>query len=58
MNLAWIYTNAVVKGNFFKDYLFICERYRERGKDLGRGRSKLHARSPMWDLIPNPGIML
>ena len=23
-----------------------------RGRDIGRGRSRLHAASPMWDLIP------
>ena len=28
------------------------ERKRERGRDTGRGRGKLHAGSPMWDLIP------
>ena len=28
-------------------------RERERGRaDIGRGRSRLHAGSPMWDLIP------
>ena len=27
---------------------------RERGRDTGRGRSRLHAGSPMWDLIPGP----
>ena len=33
------------------------ERERERGKDTGRGRSRLHAESPMWDLIPgSPGL--
>ena len=26
----------------------------ERGRDIGRGRSRLHAVSPMWDLIPGP----
>ena len=25
---------------------------RERGRDTGRGRSRLHAGSLMWDLIP------
>ena len=26
---------------------------RERGRDIGRGRrSRLHARSPLWDSIP------
>ena len=24
----------------------------ERGRDTGRGRSRLHAESPMWDSIP------
>ena len=27
------------------------ERKRERGRDTGRGRSRLHARSLMWDSI-------
>ena len=26
--------------------------HRERGRDTGRGRSRLHAGSPMWDSIP------
>ena len=30
------------------------ERHRERGKDTGRGRSRPHAGSPMWDSIPGP----
>ena len=36
---------------FLGFYLFIHERHRERGRDTDRGRSRLHARSPMWDLI-------
>ena len=41
---------------FFKD-LFIHERHTERGRDIGRGRrSRLHAGSPMWDSILDPGI--
>ena len=28
------------------------ERERERGRVTGRGRSRLHARSLTWDLIP------
>ena len=28
------------------------ERERERGRDTGRRRSRLHAGSPTWDLIP------
>ena len=36
---------------FFKDfiYLFIHERHTERGRDIGRGRSRLLAGSPMQD---------
>ena len=33
-------------------YLFIPERHRERGRDTGRGRSRLCAGSPIRDLIP------
>ena len=41
---------------FLRFYLFIHKRQRERGRDTGRGRSRLPARSPMWDLIPgSPG---
>ena len=41
---------------FFKDfiYLFIHDSHteRERGRDTGRGRSRLHAGSLTWDSIP------
>ena len=37
---------------FLRFYLFIHERHRERGRDMGRGRSRLHAGSPAWDSIP------
>ena len=43
------------KYNFFlRFYLFIHEGHREkeRQRDTGRGRSRLHAGSPMWDSIP------
>ena len=33
---------------FLRLYLFTIE----RGRDLGRGRSRFHAGSPTWDLIP------
>ena len=36
---------------FFKRFLFIHERPRERGRDTGRGRRRLHAGSPTWDSI-------
>ena len=38
--------------DIFKNILFIHERHTERGRDTGRERSRLHAGSPMWDLIP------
>ena len=43
---------------FLRIYLLIHERHRERGRDIGRGRSRLLAGSPMWDLILDPGIRL
>ena len=36
-------------------YLFIHERQRERGRDIGRERSRLLTESPMQDSIPGPG---
>ena len=33
-------------------YLFMRDRERERGRDTVRGRSRLHAGSLTWDLIP------
>ena len=39
---------------FLRFYLFIHERHRVRGRDTGRGRSRLPAGSPMWDSIPGP----
>ena len=36
---------------FLRFYLFIHETQRERGRDTGRGRSRLHAGSLMWDSI-------
>ena len=43
--------------DFSKDFfkiLFIHERHTERGRDIGRGRSRLPVGSPMPDLIPEP----
>ena len=37
---------------FLRFYLFSHERHTERGRDIGRGRSRLPAGSPMRDLIP------
>ena len=41
---------------FFFDfiYLFMRDNEREAGRDMGRGRSRLHAGSLMWDLILGP----
>ena len=41
---------------FLKRFFFIYswEIHTERGRDTGRGRSRLHAGSPMWDSIPGP----
>ena len=33
-------------------YLSMRDTETERGRDTGRGRSRLHAGSPTWDLIP------
>ena len=33
-------------------YLLMRDTERERGRDPGRGRSRLHAGSPTWDSIP------
>ena len=39
---------------FFKIfiYLFMRDTEGQRGRDTGRGRSRLHAGSPMWHSIP------
>ena len=39
----------------FKDFIYLFMRDTERGRDTGRGRSRLHAGSPMRDSIPGPG---
>ena len=38
----------------FLKILFIHERYRERGRDIGRERSRLHTGSLMQDSTPRP----
>ena len=39
---------------FLKDFLYLFMRHteRERSRDTGRGKSRLHAGSLMWDSIP------
>ena len=36
---------------FLKDVIYLFIRDPERGRDTGRGRSRLHAGTPMWDLV-------
>ena len=47
------YSVPFISFYFFKDciYLFMRDRERERLRDTGRGRSRLHAGSLMWDSI-------
>ena len=47
--------NSVNSFFFLKDfiYLFMRDTHRER-RDTGRGRSRLHVGSPMWDSISEP----
>ena len=42
---------------FIKYIIYLFMRHRERGRDAGRGRSRLHAGSPMWDSIPGLQIV-
>ena len=37
---------------FSKDFIYLFMRDRERRRDTGRGRSRLHAGRRMWDSIP------
>ena len=43
-------------GGFLKRFLlfYLFVRNAERGRDTGRGRSRLPVGSPTWDLIPEP----
>ena len=44
------------RDNFLKDFIYLFMRdthaHRERGRDIGRGISRLHAGRLTWDLIP------
>ena len=37
---------------FKKDFIYLFMIEKERGRDTGRGNSRLHAGSPTWDSIP------
>ena len=47
--ISWFHRETFFSLRF---YVFIHEGHRERGRDTGRGRSRLHAGSSMWDSIP------
>ena len=47
--------DSVLFKKFFKNILFIClKKKRERGRDVGRERSRLPTGSPTRDWIPGP----
>ena len=53
-----IHNYSINSPHFLKDlFIYPWETQREGGRDIGRGRSRLHAGSPMWDSILDPGIM-
>ena len=50
----WAWTSLVNYSFFFKDFIYLFMRDTERARDTGRGRSKPHAGSPVWDSILGP----
>ena len=60
-NFRYVYLKLVVCQLHFillvRSYLFIHKRHTGRSRDIGRRRSRLHAGSLMWDLIPDPRIV-
>ena len=54
--VSFFFHHEFHKSFFKRFYLFIHESHRKRGRDTGRGRSRLPARSPMWHLIQDSGI--
>ena len=45
-------TDVNPEGFLFKRFFYSWETQKERGRDIGRGRNRIHAGNPMWDLIP------
>ena len=39
---------------FLKEFIYLFIRDRERGRDIGRGRSRVPVGNPMKDSIPGP----
>ena len=50
MSWSWAELWRFFLSFFFKDFIYLF--MIDRGRDTGRGRSRLHAGSPMWDSIP------
>ena len=50
-SLNMLYLNTYIYFFFKKRFIYLFMIERERGRDTGRGRSRLHAGSPMWDSI-------
>ena len=44
----------IIRRLFKKDFIYLFMRHTERGRDIGRGRSRLPVVSPMWDPLPGP----
>ena len=45
----------VVDSNYFlKYFIYLFMRDTQKGRDLGRRRSRLLAGSPIWDSVPRP----
>ena len=42
---------------FLKDFIYLFMTHTHRGRDTGRGRSRLHAGSPMLDSIPVKSLL-
>ena len=36
---------------FLKDFIYLFMRDTEKGRDIGRGRIRLHAGSPVWESV-------
>ena len=53
-NLFWVSDSKQWLKKKKRFYLFIHERHGERGRDIGRGRSRLLVGSPMQNSIPGP----
>ena len=48
----WAYWRICMVNFFSFFFIYSWKTQRKRGRDIGRGRSRLHAGSPMWDPVP------